>query len=106
MNAPQCPVCGNTAARQNTRYGIRHSCCGLVSWGNHPLVDAETRAARQAAHAAFDPIWREGSLSRSEAYKRLAAKLGIPVDACHMKLMSKEIAALVPAAAQEIRVGV
>lgn len=68
--------------------------CGSSYVGCHPgtikplgtPADKETRRAREAAHAAFDPIWRDKSLRRTEAYRRLAAKLGISVDECHIGL--------------------
>lgn len=36
------------------------------------------RRAKMEAHAAFDPIWRTGEMSRSAAYAWLANELGIP----------------------------
>lgn len=56
--------------------------------GNEPLgrlANAELRAAKSAAHAAFDPIWQDGHLaSRKTAYAWLADKLNIHVDDCHI----------------------
>lgn len=40
--------------------------------------------ARMRAHAAFDPIWREGYMTRSLAYTWLARKLRISKVNCHM----------------------
>lgn len=40
--------------------------------------------ARMAAHDAFDPLWKEGHMTRSEAYAWLAEKLGIRKSDCHM----------------------
>lgn len=48
---------------------------------------SELARARIAAHAAFDPLWQSGKLSRGVAYEWLASELGIPVTACHMVLM-------------------
>lgn len=45
--APICPSCGQPAKERMTRYGVRHDCCGLWSWGGKPLVDAATHAARR-----------------------------------------------------------
>lgn len=36
------------------------------------LANAELRSARSAAHAAFDPHWRSGKMTRSAAYKWLS----------------------------------
>lgn len=54
----------------------------------------ETRAARNAAHAIFDPLWeakirRDGCSkkeARGAAYKWLAEQLGINRDACHIAM--------------------
>lgn len=40
--------------------------------------------ARMAAHACFDLKWKNGELSRSEAYSWLADQLGIKKSECHM----------------------
>lgn len=40
--------------------------------------------SRMAAHAAFDPIWEEGHMSRSEAYRWLADQLDITTGECHI----------------------
>lgn len=73
--------------------------CG--AWvGCHPgtlnplgrLANAELRAAKQRAHAAFDPLWKAKIIkegisqgeARGKAYLWLAAELGIPKDDCHI----------------------
>ncbi|MBG0871435.1 hypothetical protein H0X91_15795 [Burkholderia sp. 9777_1386] len=48
------------------------------------LADAELRAAKMAAHAAFDPLWKSGERSRGVAYAWLARRLGIAKNACHI----------------------
>jgi hypothetical protein len=55
-------------------------------------ADTETRKARSAAHAAFDPLWKGKAMGRWEAYKWLAATLGIHPDACHIGMMSADMA--------------
>jgi len=40
-----------------------------------------------AAHAAFDPIWRDAGTKRSAAYAWLAAAMGIPTESCHIGMM-------------------
>ena len=44
------------------------------------LANEELRAARKAAHAAFDPIHKKGYKRRDRAYWWLAEKLNIPAD--------------------------
>lgn len=55
--------------------------------GNSPLgrlANAELRKAKQAAHAAFDPIWRDGGVSRKGAYKWLGNTLGLTAQQAHI----------------------
>lgn len=48
------------------------------------LANAQLRAAKSAAHAAFDPIWKGGHKKRGSAYAWLADQLGIPQEKCHI----------------------
>lgn len=55
------------------------------------MSDAKTfdERAREAAHAAFDPLWltaKNRRLARKEAYARLAVALGIQEDYCHIAM--------------------
>lgn len=102
LDAPICPICMQPAERTDTRYGVRHDCCGLHSWGGKPLVDADTHAARIAAHAAFDELWKSKTISRSKAYKMLAQEMGISKTDCHISLMTRELAEQVPRAVSMI----
>lgn len=59
----------------------------IVSDGTIPLgrlANAELRMAKSEAHAAFDPLWRDGGMTRSAAYKWLAHKMGLPAGECHI----------------------
>ena len=70
-----------------------YSCepCGAYV-GCHPdsnsphgrLADKELRQAKKAAHAAFDPLWRGGKMSRSQAYSALAEHMKIPKSHTHI----------------------
>ena len=51
------------------------------------LANEELRAARIAAHAAFDPVWQNGLMSRSEAHQWLAGGLGIALHECRIGRM-------------------
>ena len=48
------------------------------------LANADLRAAKSSAHAAFDPLWREGSMTRKQAYAWLADQLGTQRTECHI----------------------
>lgn len=49
------------------------------------LATAPIREARKLAKAAFNPLWMNGGMSRSEAYAWLAKAMGIAdVNQCHI----------------------
>lgn len=48
---------------------------------------SEIGQLRHRAHVAFDRIWRQGHMTRSQAYGWLAVQLGIPSDEAHMGQM-------------------
>jgi hypothetical protein len=54
------------------------------------LANAELRAAKRAAHAAFDPLWKGGQMSRSKAYALLAQKMGIDPKDSHIGMFDVE----------------
>ena len=54
------------------------------------LANAELRAAKSAAHAEFDPLWKEGWMTRKEAYHKLSCELGIPMSDCHIGMFDVE----------------
>lgn len=96
-----CPYCGQCAIlvsgsvlyprfpELHAKWFWRCQPCG-AHVGCHPgtkeplgtLANAPLRQARQAAHAAFDPLWRDGG--RSAAYRWLAGELQVAASACHI----------------------
>ena len=48
------------------------------------VADEATRKARNKAHAAFDPIWKHKQMRRNDAYAKLAQKMGINRNECHI----------------------
>ena len=71
-------------------------CKPCKAWvGCHPdttkplgrLANAELRREKQKAHAASDPLWRSKEMSRTGAYRWLAAQLGIAEANCHIGMM-------------------
>jgi len=88
-------------------YGPTWTCVPCQAWvGCHKgtknalggLANAELRIAKQAAHAAFDPLWqakirKEGcskNKARNAGYAWLATQLGIPVERTHIGYMNLE----------------
>lgn len=53
------------------------------------LANAELRAAKSAAHRAFDPLWKEGAMKRKEAYKWLQGALGLSAEQCHIGMFNE-----------------
>ena len=54
------------------------------------LANAELRLAKGRAHAAFDPLWKDGEMSRHRAYRWLAKQIGIAPDDCHIGMFDLE----------------
>lgn len=107
--APVCPYCQKRSRLtdgaevyphrpdlKHKRFYLCAPCDAFV--GCHPdstqalggPANAELRSARTAAHRAFDPIWRSGKKSRSQAYSWLAGELGIDQDRCHIGMFDLE----------------
>jgi hypothetical protein len=112
-----CPYCGKKAEFKTGReiYAGRGSWDGKKFWvcepcnawvgchdrnkrygrvGDEPLgrlANKELREAKMKAHLAFDPIWKEKSMKRKEAYAWLAKKLGIPAEECHIGMFDVDM---------------
>ncbi len=67
--------------------------CGCHGVTTRPLGNPcgpETRRARMAAHAAFDPIWRRKEMGRREAYTWLSQRMGLEFERTHIGMFTKE----------------
>lgn len=64
--------------------GARVGCHNGTNKAKGTLANAETRHWRMEAHAAFDPIWRDGDKDRFHAYRWLAKELSINPNKCHI----------------------
>jgi ssDNA-binding Zn-finger/Zn-ribbon topoisomerase 1 len=80
---------------KESRYGFFYSCSKFPeckgTHGAHPNgkplgkpADKETRYWRAKAHDAFDPLWKDGGMTRNEAYYWLRVQLKISKDDCHI----------------------
>jgi hypothetical protein len=91
----RCPYCGSPTRRRDsavvygdnawggevivcTRFPVCDAFVGCHDDGEPlgTLADKRLRAARMAAHAAFDPIWKGHEMPRAKAYAWLAKALG------------------------------
>lgn len=72
------------------------------------LANAELRRAKQAAHVAFDALWKSGKFSRREAYQWLATQLGVTSEECHIGKFDlkqcKRVVAVCPVVAPQMTV--
>jgi hypothetical protein len=53
------------------------------------LANKELRALKMKAHEAFDPRWRSGEMTRSDAYAWLAGELGVSKSNCHIGMFDE-----------------
>lgn len=61
--------------------------------GKRPLgrvANKKLRKAKSKAHAAFDPIWKSGKMTRGAAYSALAKSMGIYKEQCHIGMFNVE----------------
>ena len=120
MGNPICPYCDHESEKVTGKAIYRHrpdlysktfyfcSTCdayvGCNSGTNKPLgrlADAELRKAKNEAHRAFDPLWRDNeNLTRSKAYRWLSEKLGIDKRDCHIGMFDVDTCRRVVAACQ------
>lgn len=101
-----CPYCGAKAELKDATY-IYHT-KKAQNWGkvwvckNYPecdsyvgcheqttipkgrLANPRLRCLKSEAHKQFDPLWKSGLMSRTDAYKWLSSMLNIPLDECHI----------------------
>lgn len=54
------------------------------------LADKRTRDARNTCKKSFEAIWRDGYMTRKQAYQWLADQMGIGVDQCHFGLFEPQ----------------
>ncbi len=101
MKNVQCPYCGQPANLVDSvtiygrSYGMIWDCRPCDAYvGTHKnskdhaplgrLADKELREWKKRAHAAFDPIWKSGQMSRPNAYNRLQEIMGLTADDAHI----------------------
>lgn len=106
--AMRCPYCGSGASLRDSEivygrsYGLIWLCdafpkcdayVGVHEGTKEPLgimANAELREWKKKAHAAFDPLWKVGPFSRSQAYRLLQELLSMTEDEAHIGNMGIE----------------
>jgi hypothetical protein len=94
-----CPYCGRRAELTDSSeiygmsYGSIYICrpcdayVGCHGNSNKPLgrlANTQLRKYKQAAHSAFDPIWKDGYMDRGEAYYWLSRRMKLPENKTHI----------------------
>lgn len=54
------------------------------------VANKELRTWKKKAHAAFDPLWKERGVVRSQAYIWMANKMGLPIEEAHIGMFDVE----------------
>lgn len=105
----KCPYCDKPAKlvtgnalyphRPDLYHKFFYQClpCGAYV-GCHPggtkplgkLANAPLRKIRSKAHELFDPLWKNKTMTRKEAYAWLAKSLNISTHNCHIGMMDME----------------
>lgn len=102
-----CPYCGRPAQLVDDReiYGRSYGgkcyvCRPCGAWvGCHKgssralgrLADANLRRLKLEAHEAFDPIWREGHISRTQAYDLMSSFFHLPPEQTHIGMFDEQM---------------
>lgn len=98
-----CPYCGQPVKqvtgeviyphRKDLYHRLFYACLPCDAYvGSHEstglalgrLANRDLRQWKMKAHAAFDPLWKSRKMKRFAAYKWLAGKLGLSINACHI----------------------
>ena len=101
-----CDYCGRNASFIDSAvvygksYGMIWYCAKCRAWvGVHKgtdkplgrLADNDLRKQRKIAHAVFDRIWRNNRrMKRSDAYKWLSQRMGLPIEETHIGMFNPE----------------
>jgi hypothetical protein len=102
---PTCPYCGNKSelVTGDIVYPFRADLKALKFYNCEPcdafvgthkstnkplgtLANDTLRGLRSMVHKEFDPLWKEGTLTRGGAYGWLAVALSLPKELCHIAM--------------------
>ena len=92
----ECPTHHVVLVAQQTKWGVKWYCpaesCTVALWNGYTSTpaDSKTRRARQRAHKAFDPLWKQHGWPRGHLYRVLAVELGIEEGRCHIGMFDSE----------------
>ena len=104
---PICPECGKQGRLVDSKIVYSQSYgwiwyCNCVEGGIYvgchrdgtlplgTMANESLRKLRKQAHAAIDPVWKDGSMTRTEVYGWLASRMSISVEECHIAMFDEE----------------
>lgn len=97
-----CPDCGSSMVLRNSKYGFFYGCTEYptckAAHGAHkdtgkPLgipADKKTKKARMRAHDAFDQLWKDKHMSRTQAYEWMQEAMEMSEDEAHIGRFTEE----------------
>lgn len=124
IEPPRCPYCGRRAVLRDANfvYGDHvytegqklYVCAGYPACNSYvgvhlgslrpkgSLANGELRNRRILAHKAFDAVWRNGILTRKEAYRWLQDITGLDEQQAHIAMFSEYLCDQVIAACSQV----
>jgi hypothetical protein len=95
-----CADCGSLMQLTKNHFGNYYKCTKAECTGVHQAhpngkpvgipADRVTRRARIRAHEAFDRLWENKIMNRTEAYAWLSTITGITLEQAHISMLTKE----------------
>jgi len=117
LEGKKCPYCGkepeyvDSTVIYGRSYGMIYLCRPCDAYvGVHDgsskakgrLANKELRKVKIEAHKYFDMIWKQGHLKRTDAYKWLSTRLGIPSEHTHIGMFDVETCEMVVFSAKQL----
>ena len=83
---PASVVYGDKAPDPDAKYYVAAHRKTMLPMGT--LADKALRKKRHDAHVALDSLWKNGIMSRKEAYRLLQLSMGLPAEEAHIAKFS------------------
>lgn len=109
MKTVYCPYCGKKAklvdsieVYKTRSFGLIYLCKCVEGWAyvginsktgvpHGSLADSSLRMLRKQAHNLFDKLWKDGIMTRTNAYVWLSTELNINKEDCHIGMFGDEL---------------
>ena len=91
LRHPASLVCKSAAPSEEVYVCSRYPACNAYVYAHRgsrlpmgTLADPALRRKRRQAHIALDQLWKQGLMTRKEAYRWLQVQLGLPESEAHI----------------------